>query len=119
MKLAVVGSRTFNNYKLLKEHLDKIHEVTPITLIISGGANGADSLSEKWASENNIETLIFIPEWNRFGKQAAFLRNKDIILNSERVLAIWDGVSKGTLHSINIADHHRIPYTIVNFKNDI
>mgnify|MGYP000860885121 FL=1 len=119
MKLAVVGSRTFNDYKLLKEHLDEIHAVTPITLIISGGAKGADSLAEKWAHQNNIETLIFKPEWDRYGKQAGYLRNKDIILNSDRVLAMWDGVSKGTLHSINIADHHQIPYTVVNFKNDI
>ena len=58
MKLAVVGSRTFNDYNLLKEHLDKIHAITPITLIISGGAKGADKLAEKWAHQNNIETLI-------------------------------------------------------------
>lgn len=119
MKLAVVGSRTFNDYNLLKQHLDEIHSITPITLIISGGAKGADKLAEKWAHQNNIETLIFEPDWDRFGKQAGFLRNKDIILNSERVLACWDGESKDTLHSINIADHHQIPYTVVNFKNGI
>lgn len=115
MKLAVVGSRTFNDYELLKKELDNIHKETPITLIISGGAKGADSLSERWAHENNIPTQIFKPMWEKFGKQAGFLRNKDIVLNSEQVLAMWDGVSKGTLHSINIADHHQIPYKIVKF----
>lgn len=115
MKLAVVGSRTFDDYDLLKQYLDEIHKVTPITLIISGGAKGADSLSEKWAHQNNIETQIFKPMWEKFGKQAGFLRNKDIILGSDQVLAMWDGCSKGTLHSINIADHHKISYKIIRF----
>ena len=115
MKLAVVGSRTFNDYELLKNELNEIHKVTPITLIISGGAKGADSLSERWARENNIETQIFKPMWEKFGKQAGYLRNKDIVLGSEQVIAFWDNISKGTLHSINIADHHEIPYKVVKF----
>lgn len=117
MKLAVVGSRTFNDYRLLKEQLDEIHAVTPISTIVSGGAKGADKLAEKWAHQNNVETLIFEPDWEKFGRSAGYLRNKDIVLNSNRLIAFWDGVSKGTLHSINIADHHQIPYTVVNFKD--
>jgi hypothetical protein len=38
MKLAVIGSRDFNDYNLLKSELDKIF----ITLIVSGGAAGAE-----------------------------------------------------------------------------
>jgi hypothetical protein len=116
MKLAVVGSRTFNDYELLKKNLDEIHKETPITLIISGGAKGADSLSEKWADENGIPKQIFKPDWDKFGKRAGFLRNIDIILNSEQVLAMWDEKSKGTQHSINLADHHKIPYKVVSFS---
>ena len=115
MKLAVVGSRTFNDYDLLKSKLDQIHNKKPITLIISGGAKGADSLAEKWAKENHIEVLIFLPEWDKYGKKAGYLRNEDIIKNCDVALAFWDEVSKGTLSSINLAKKYGKSCLIVKF----
>lgn len=103
MKLAVVGSRTFNNYELLKTKLDSIHMNNKIDMIISGGAKGADSMAEKWSKENNIPTNIFIPEWNKYGRRAGYIRNVDIVRNADEVIAFWDGLSKGTKHSINLA----------------
>lgn len=107
MKLAVVGSRTFNDYSLLCEYLDKIHEREPITHIVSGGAKGADKLSEKWAVEHDIETIIFIPDWGTFGRKAGFMRNQDIITTSDKVLALWDGESAGTKNSIELAKRQK------------
>lgn len=103
MKLAVVGSRDFNDYDLLKTKLDQINERVKITLIISGGARGADSLAERWANEHKVETKIFYPDWDKYGKKAGFLRNEQIIKYCDAVVAFWDGKSKGTEHSINLA----------------
>jgi predicted Rossmann fold nucleotide-binding protein DprA/Smf involved in DNA uptake len=44
LSVGVVGSRSFMDYRLLKEVLDSIHCETPISLIVSGGAKGADLL---------------------------------------------------------------------------
>lgn len=99
MKIAVIGSRNFKDYELMKITLD---EVRP-QLIISGGARGADTLAEKYAKENGIPTLIFLADWNRYGKSAGYRRNVDIIANADCVVAFWDGVSKGTKHSIDLA----------------
>jgi len=96
MKVAVIGGRTFNDYELVKETLTKLD----ITLLVSGGAKGADSLGERYASENNITTLIFKPDWERHGRGAGMIRNTDIVKNSDIVVAFWDGSSKGTLDSI-------------------
>jgi hypothetical protein len=96
MKVAVIGSRNFNNYELVKETLTNLD----ITLLISGGAKGADSLGERYATENNISTLIFKPDWKRYGRGAGMIRNTDIVNNSDIVVAFWDGTSKGTLDSI-------------------
>jgi hypothetical protein len=96
MKVAVIGSRTFNDYELVKETLTKLD----ITLLVSGGAKGADSLGERYANENNITTLIFKPDWERHGRGAGMIRNTDIVKNSDIVVAFWDGSSKGTLDSI-------------------
>ena len=115
MKLAVVGSRNFNNYDILKSKLDQIHKIVPVTLIISGGAKGADTLSERWAAENKIETKIFYPDWDKYGKKAGYLRNDDIIFNCDVAVAFWDGKSKGTLSSINLAKMHNKFYIITKF----
>ena len=115
MKLAVVGSRTFNDYTLLKSYLDRIHAVEPISCIVSGGAFGADKLGEKWAKENNIQTEIYLPNWKLYGKRAGFLRNETIITNCQKCIACWDGVSKGTKHSIDLCEKQKKKCKIIYF----
>ena len=100
MKIAVIGSRNFNDYELVKTTLSTLN----ITLLVSGGAKGADSLGERYATENNIETLIFKPDWEKHGKAAGMIRNTDIINNADTVIAFWDGESKGTKDSITKAE---------------
>lgn len=102
MKAAIIGSRSFNNYDLVLETLLEYENI--ITLIVSGGAKGADTLGERWAKEKNKEVLIFYPEWDKYGKSAGFRRNKDIIENSDIVFAFWDGISKGTKSSIDLSN---------------
>ena len=111
MKVAVIGSRSFNDYEKLKDTLSKID----ITLIVSGGADGADKLSEQYASEKNIPTKIFLPDWEKHGKSAGFLRNTDIINEAELVVAFWDNQSNGTRDSINKAHKQEKIVIIIPF----
>jgi hypothetical protein len=101
MKLAIVGSRDFNDYEFLKKTVEPIKK--NVTLVVSGGAKGADSLGERWAKENNIPTQIFYPDWNKYGKSAGFKRNVEIVDNCDAVVAFQINESKGTQHTINIA----------------
>lgn len=41
MKLAIVGSRTFNDYDMLVDFIKKNYDIGEITHIVSGGAKGA------------------------------------------------------------------------------
>lgn len=102
MRVAIIGSRNFNNYDLVVETLLEYENM--ITLIVSGGAKGADKLGERWAKENNKELLLFYPDWKKYGKSAGVIRNKEIIENSDIVFAFWDGTSKGTKHSIDLSN---------------
>jgi hypothetical protein len=111
MKVAVIGSREFNDYERLRDTLS----LFPITKIISGGAKGADSLSERYARENGIPTEIYHAQWDLFGKKAGFLRNTTIVENSELVIAFWDGKSRGTRDSIGKASKQKKQTFIVYF----
>jgi len=115
MKVAIVGSRDFADYEYLKSKLDTF---LGIDLIISGGARGADSLAERYAKENNIETKIFLPDWNTYGKQAGFIRNRDIVHACDLLVAFWDGKSRGTQHSIDIAFKTSKKYKIYYFNKE-
>lgn len=118
MRLAIVGSRTLTNKQFfndkidlaLNEWIDKSQ--TNITHIVSGGARGADTLAEQWAKARNIETVIFKPDWNKYGKRAGYLRNVDIITNATHVLAFPSHQGCGTQHSIEIAKKQNKPLMI-------
>lgn len=99
MKLAVIGSREFQDYVLLKSTLDPVLE--RIDVIVSGGARGADSLADRYAKENGISLCVMKPDWNKYGRAAGILRNKDIIENCDEAIAFWNGKSSGTKNSID------------------
>ena len=103
MKLAIVGSRDFNNKILIFKALDKYFNIEDIELIVSGGCTGPDKIAEEYAEMNNIPIQIFLPNWEKYGKSAGPIRNKLIVENSDFILAFCDQESKGTLSTINIA----------------
>lgn len=111
MKLAIVGSRDFDNYEYFKKMLEDFK--FDIDEIISGGAYGVDKLAEKYAEENNIKMTVFLPDWKTYGRGAGIIRNKLIIECANHVVAFWNGVSRGTLSSINIAKKLKIPLNII------
>lgn len=110
MKLAVIGSRGFNNYPLMEDHLSKYNP----THIVSGGAQGADKLAELYAVRHGIETIVYKPDWT-VGRHAGFLRNIQIVDSADCIIAFWDGKSKGTKHTIDYANKKRIPVNVVIF----
>lgn len=112
MKLAVVGSRSLNNYSIVSNYLDS---VTNLTQIISGGAKGADKFARIYAKKHNIDLVEFKPDWAKYGKSAGYKRNKKIISACDEVVAFWDGVSKGTTHSFKLAQEFEKPITIIRF----
>jgi hypothetical protein len=109
--IGVVGSRTFFDYNLLKKTLD---EASP-KMLVSGGADGADTLAEKYAKQKGLSILIHFPDWSN-GKGAAFDRNSKIVDSCEILLAFWDGKSRGTLDSMNKAKALNKPVYVVRFK---
>jgi len=113
MKIAVIGSRNFKDYDLLKSILDQEEDITEI---ISGGADGADSMAAKYAKENNINLVEFKADWNdlshpdaiikkhadgrEYDAMAGIRRNTIIIEACDKVIAFHQDASKGTEDSL-------------------
>jgi hypothetical protein len=103
-RYAIIGSRSFTDYKLFCNKLQNIITIagTP-TLIVSGGARGADQLAARYAFENRITLQEYKPDWKKHRTGAGLQRNTLIIENSDVVVAFWDYCSKGTKDSITKA----------------
>jgi len=115
-KIAVVGSRSYDTpqdwIEFRKTMLEIIQDDE--VMFISGGANGSDTMAEKFAKLYSIPILIWYANWNKFKKSAGFIRNQQIVDNAEELIAFWDGESKGTQHSIELANKKGIPVTVIN-----
>lgn len=67
-KVIVAGGRDFDNYEFLKEKLDETFEslgdldAHPIE-IISGMADGADTLGIKYAKEHKLTMVLYPANW--------------------------------------------------------
>lgn len=91
-----MGSRNIENaeevYRIICENI-------PIncTEIVSGGAEGVDKLAERYAKENGIFLKVFLPEYEKYGRNATLIRNTEIVKYSDCVYAFIHGENpKGT-----------------------
>jgi len=102
MNVIIAGSRTYEKYD---ELLDCIEEANiNITKVISGGASGVDKLGERYAHENNKELEVYRADWNKHGKAAGPIRNRQMAAVADGLIALWDGKSPGTKNMIDEAN---------------
>ena len=107
MKLLIVGSRSIQKFDL-SPYVSK-----EVDTIISGGANGVDTLAEEYADKNRLTKLIMRPAYARYGKGAPLKRNEEMVKLADSVLVIWDGKSRGTKYTAEFAKKEGKPVTVV------
>lgn len=117
----VVGSRTFNDYELMKKKLDKLLQNQKKVVIVSGGARGADTLAVQYAKERGYSVKVFPAQWEKYGKRAGYVRNEQMheyISKVERrgVVAFWDGQSHGTEHNFSMCRKYGNPLRKIIYK---
>ncbi len=111
MRILVCGSRSWTNLTLIHTYLQNVGA----TLIIYGNARGADKLAGQIASQLNIPVEVYLPDWDRYGKRAGFIRNREMLEKGkpDLVLAFWDGESNGTRNMIELGEGAKVPTLVV------
>ena len=121
-KVIVAGSRTATSeatYQLLTERLDNLlchKRETHRIVIVSGTANGADKLGERYAADRNWSLERYPADWDTHGKSAGYKRNVEMAENADALVALWDGKSRGTKHMLDIARDRSIPSRTIYFE---
>ena len=105
-RVAIVGSRGWRDLGAVKSLIASLPDDA---VVISGGALGVDSAAELFALSRGLTTLVYTPDWEKHSRKAGYMRNRTIVENADRVVAFWDGKSKGTQHTINIAKELGVP----------
>ena len=112
-RVIIAGSRTFDNYELLKTKCDMIFLGKRPTAIVCGEAKGADSLGKRYAKERGIDVMSFPADWSAYGKRAGYIRNEEMAKNADALVAFWDGTSRGTQHMINLAKQYGLALRVI------
>ena len=107
MKLLIVGSRSITDFDLSP------YIPADIDAIISGGADGIDSLAERYADLHRLSKYIVRPRYDLYGRAAPLKRNEQMVDMADAVLVIWDGRSKGTQYTLKYIKKINKPITLV------
>lgn len=101
MKTIIAGGRDYrlsdDDYAFLES------EVANITEVVCGGAHGADEYGRQWARINGIPVKMFPADWKSHGRAAGPIRNRQMAEYADRLIAFWDGKSRGTKSMIDEA----------------
>src|SRR5579885_2040105 len=108
MRVLVTGDREWGNVEvfgraeaerqvqLLKRTLTVLHAVAPDTILVAGGARGADSIAEvmwkdlvggprvQYEPDESWQTEVHKADWNKYRKAAGPIRNQFMIDESVR-----------------------------------
>ena len=109
MRIAIIGSRSIGD-------ADICTYVSDCDEIASGGAVGVDLCAADYARKNGQKLTLFLPEYERYGRAAPIVRNKKIVDYADKIVAFWDGSSKGTLSVIKYAEKRGKPCEVILCK---
>lgn len=107
-KVIIAGSRDIEWYNIerLMENAQANLGFSHISEVVSGCAPGIDTLGIKWAEERNIPVKRFPADWERYGRVAGPMRNRQMaeyVGQSGYLVCVWDGKSRGTRNMIEEA----------------
>jgi len=84
-----------------EKSLVHLHSIYSFSVIVSGGAKGADTLAIQWANLNGLELKVFMADWKRHGTGAGPVRNQRMIDEARPDITIAFAGGRGTLDMIN------------------
>lgn len=106
MNVLVCGGRAYDSFENVTFALGQCP--VKISMIVQGGARGADALAKRWATDHQIHYAEVPALWDTFGKSAGFRRNNAMLrLNIGYCVAFPGG--RGTTSMIELCKKAGVP----------
>jgi hypothetical protein len=109
MRILVCGGRDYLDTQHIHRTLDRVHAKHGITLLIEGGARGADARARAWAINRRIPFVTVEADWDAYGLAAGHIRNTRMLdeHQPEAVVAFPGG--RGTADMVKQAQQAGVP----------
>lgn len=122
-RMIVAGGRDYSNQNIVNYYIDRVKDVCDSRglnlVIVCGMATGADTLGRNYAISNGLEVLEFPADWNRYGKSAGYIRNKEMGDVADSAIVFWDGRSKGSKLMIDIMHELKKPVVAISYDGKV
>lgn len=102
MRILVCGGRDYTG------PVDCLADIESMSILIHGGARGADIRAATWAKCQGIHTAQVDALWYYHGKSAGFERNAAMLLLLPEGCVAFPG-GRGTKVMTDMCKHHNIP----------
>lgn len=118
MKLIIAGSRTLKpSFGFIRSCMEMLN-IPMVTELVCGMAEGVDTEGLHWASHFERNVAKFPADWDKHGKAAGPIRNKQMAHYANALLLIWDGQSRGSANMKKEMEKLKKPIYEVILKNE-
>jgi len=108
-RLLVCGGREFTDFRLI---LSVLSRLSP-SLVIEGGARGADTGARVAAGKLGIQVREFPADWARFGRRAGYLRNEQMLAEGHPDMVVAFPGGPGTASMVRLARQAGVPVRVI------
>jgi hypothetical protein len=123
-RVLVCGSRDWDDSDIIWTTLHGFNRTVDFMEVIEGGARGADRAAKEWAKVHegpDLSLRTFPADWDRYGKGAGHIRNKQMLDEGKPtlVLAFKDGFDYthsrgGTENMVALAKAKGVPTYVIS-----
>lgn len=127
MRVLVCGGRDFGRdlvtWNFIVETLDRRllwgnsgNEYYNDITIIEGDAYGVDKRAGQWATDTGAKLEIYPADWEKHGKRAGYIRNKQMLDEGKPDLVIAFPGGAGTAMMVKLAKEAGVPVEEVKYE---
>ena len=115
MRVLITGSREWTDVATMCEEFCKLPDDT---VIIHGGARGADTMADQMARGEHMRVEVFPADWKAHGKAAGPLRNQQMLDEGkpDLVLAFPTPKSRGTWDMVRRAKSAGVEVRVIESR---
>lgn len=100
MRVLVCGGR---DYRQPQRVYDALSSLDGVSLVIEGGARGADCFAAEWADKTETPHQQFVADWKAHGRAAGPIRNKRMLDEGKPDLVLAFPGGRGTANMMRQA----------------
>lgn len=103
-RIIVCGGRDYSDADRLAVVLQRYHDRFGISVLMEGGATGADTLAREWAHKSGILVATFPADWEKHGPAAGPIRNAFMLESGEPDAVVAFPGGRGTADMVSKAE---------------